>query len=208
MAGYELAKLRRRLLTKLGRASEALEAAWAGYREHPSRYSYDELMKFVPKAERPVWHEKAIQAAADTDLPSLIELLLETREIGLLGDLVRRSTDQALEDAGDHATERAARKLEKTHADAAARLWRALGVRILKAKGSKHYEAAIENLGRARRCYEKAGQDADWREVVRGVRANHHRKTAFMPGFEKMAGPQGRREEPSFLEQAKARWGA
>lgn len=63
MAGHDFAKLKRGLLAKLGRGNEALEAAWAEYREQPSKYSYDDLMKYVPKAERAAWHEEAIEAA-------------------------------------------------------------------------------------------------------------------------------------------------
>jgi len=77
MAGHDLAHLKRDLLTKLGRGNEALDAAWAEFRAHPSKYSYEDLMKYVPKAERRAWHEKAIEAAKGADLHSLIELLLE-----------------------------------------------------------------------------------------------------------------------------------
>ena len=51
-AAYDLDKLHRELLSKLGRANEALEAAWADFRKHPSKFAYDDLMKFVPKTER------------------------------------------------------------------------------------------------------------------------------------------------------------
>ena len=86
-------------------------------------------MKFVPKAERRAWHEKAIEAAKGADLHSLIELLLETKEMERLADLVRQSKDQALESLSHYTTEPAAKKLEKTHPDLAARLWRAQGMR-------------------------------------------------------------------------------
>lgn len=46
MAGHDLAHLKRDLLTKLGRGNEALDAAWAEYRAHPSKYSYDALSNF------------------------------------------------------------------------------------------------------------------------------------------------------------------
>ena len=39
------------------------------------------------------------------------------------------------------------------------------------------------------------------------IRANHRRKTGFMPGFEALAADAGRTAEPSFLERAKTRWG-
>ncbi len=38
------------------------EEAWAEFREHPSTFSYEELMRFVPKAERAAWHAKAMDA--------------------------------------------------------------------------------------------------------------------------------------------------
>jgi hypothetical protein len=68
MASHDLAGLKRDLLTKLGRGDEALDAAWSDYREHPSAYTYDDLMKCVPKAQRKEWHEKAIEAAMGADL--------------------------------------------------------------------------------------------------------------------------------------------
>ena len=40
------------MLTKLGREDEARDAAWAEYRKSPSKFSFDDLMKVVPKAER------------------------------------------------------------------------------------------------------------------------------------------------------------
>jgi tetratricopeptide (TPR) repeat protein len=206
MAGHDLAWLKRDLLAKLGRGNEALEAAWAEYREHPSKYSYDDLMKYVPKGERAAWHEKAIAAAGGEDLASLIELLLETKELERLADLVRRSKDAALEDVSHYAIEPAAKKLEKGHPGLAARLWRAQGVRIVKAGKSRYYEAALGNFERARRCYEKAGLAGEWREAVGKIRSEHRRKTGFMAGFEEIVAGSGPSEKPSFLERAKARW--
>ena len=206
MASHDLAHLKRELLTKLGRGDEALEAAWAGYRAHPSKYSYADLMKYVPQAERAAWHEKALEAATGADLHSLIELLLDIKELERLADLVHRTKDTALEGVSHYATEPAAKKLDKTHPELAARLWCAQGMRVVKAKKSKYYDAALSNFERARRCFEKAGRVADWERVVRAVRSEHHRKTGFMARFEEIVA--GSNEKPSFLERAKARWGA
>jgi uncharacterized Zn finger protein len=208
MARYDLAALKRALLTSLGRGNEALDAAWAEYRKHPSKYSYDDLMKYVPKTERGGWHEKAIAAAMGTDLHSLIELLLETKELERLAETVRRSTDEALAGVTHFATEPAAKKLEKAHPDVAARLWCAQGMRIVNAKKSKYYEAALSNFERARCCFEKAGLHADWQRIVEKVRTDHHRKTGFMSGFDEIVAGSGPTEKPSFLERAKTRWGA
>lgn len=206
-ADYELQDLRRELLRKLGREDEALASSWAEFRDHPSKYTYDDVMKFVPKPDRASWHAKAMEAAAGADLYSLIGLFVETKETARLAELVKGSTDEGLEAVSHYALEPAARRLEKAHVGEAARLWRAMGMRVVNAKKSKYYGAALGNFERAKRCYEKAGLGADWERVVREVRTEHHRKTGFMPGFEDLVKGAGPREEPPFLERAKARWG-
>ena len=103
----------RELLTRLGRGNEALEDAWAAFRGEPCKYSFAELMKFVPKTGRAAWHEKAMDAAKGDDLQSLIELFIETKEMKRLAELVRGATDEVLEKVSHYATEPAAMKLEK-----------------------------------------------------------------------------------------------
>ena len=88
-AAYDIDKLHRDLLTKLGRQNEALEAAWADFREQPSKFTYVDLMKFVPKARRREWQEKALDVAKGGDLDSLLELFVETKEMERLVELVR-----------------------------------------------------------------------------------------------------------------------
>jgi len=165
-------------------------------------------MKLVPKAERKRWHERAIGAAETADLHSCIELLLETKELARLADLVRRTEDSALESLSHYTTEPVARKLEKSHPDLAARLWKAQGMRIVNAKKSKYYGAALSNFENAKRCFERAGLGAEWEKTVSQVRVEHHRKIGFMSAFERLVGGMGPSDEPSFLERAKARWTA
>jgi tetratricopeptide (TPR) repeat protein len=207
MENGDLLRLKRELLTKLGRRDEAIEAAWTEFGRHPSEFSYEELMKYVPKAEKETWHKKAIEAAMGTDLDLLLPLLLETKELERLADVAGRSEDSALERVSHLTTEPAARKLEKTHPGIAARLWRAQGMRVLHAKKSKYYPEALENFRRARRCYEKAGLSSQWLCVVDQLRAGHHRKVGFMAGFEELVAGKPPRQKPSFLDEAKARWG-
>jgi hypothetical protein len=206
MAGLDLAKLKRDLLTKLGRGGEALDAAWADFRVHPSKYTYEDLMKYVPKAERRTWHEKALEAIRGGDLSSAMELLVATKELDRLAALVRQTTDNALQGLSHYTTEPVAEKLEKPHPDLAARLWRAQGMRIINAKKSKYYAAALSNFESAKHCFVRAGLDAEWQKTVSDVRAGHHRKSGFMLGFERLVAGIGPSDEPSFLERAKARW--
>ncbi len=205
-SGHELGKLKLDLLLKLGRGAAALDAAWADFRANPSRYSYADLMRYVPKADRARWHKKAMDAAGGADLHSLIELWLETREIDRLVETLRKARDGELEGISHYATEPVAKKLAKAHPDVAAKVYRALGIRILKAKKSKYYDAALSNFEDARRCYERAGGAKQWERLVREVRAEHHRKTGFMPGFEEVVAGGGPSAQPTFLERAKARW--
>jgi uncharacterized Zn finger protein len=147
-----------------------------------------------------------MDAAGGTDLHSLIELWLETREIDRLIERLRKARDEELEGISHYATEPVAKKLAKTHPDVAAKVYRALGMRILKAKKSKYYDAALSNLEDARRCYERAGLSKKWEGLVRELRAEHHRKTGFMSGFEEVVAGGGPSAKPMFLERAKARW--
>jgi len=205
-AGHELAKLKHELLTKLGRSGEALEEAWAEFHQDPNKYSYEELMRFVPKAERDNWHAKAMDAAERSSLGPLIELLLETNETERLVRCLEEASDSGLEDLSHYVTEPAAARLAKTHPEVAARVFRALGMRILKAKKSKYYAAALSHFEDAGHCYRQAGMNHQWDAVVAEVRQAHHRKVGFMPGFERLVAGEGPSQEPSFLDRARNRW--
>jgi len=207
MARYDLAKLKRELLTKLGRGGNALEEAWTAFREHPSMFSYEELMRFVPKAERTAWHAKAMDAAERAELGALIELWLQMREIERLVRRLRTATDAELEELSHYRTEPAVGRLGRSHPDIAARVYRALGMRILAAKKSKYYDAALSHFENARRCYQRAVLHREWAALVADVRGAHHRKAGFMAGFERLAAGHTSSEAPSFLERARRRWG-
>lgn len=208
-AGHELADLRRELLQKTGRSDEALQSAWAEFRKSPSTYSYDELMKFVPEHDRRAWHQKAVEEAVRAgghSLAPVIGVLVQTGETGHLAGLVASRTNDDLQRLSHFALEPAAESLEKTHPGCAARLWCAAGLRVVDAGKSKYYPAALENLGRARRCYQAAGLEADWLRVVSEIRDRHSRKSGFMRGFDEVVEEGGPGPEPSFLENARARW--
>jgi len=206
MAGHDLAKLKRDLLMKLGRSGDAREEAWAEFRVHPSKHTYEELMRFVPKAERPTWHAKAMDAAVRADLGSLVELWLETMELDRLVERLRQAKHSELEALSHYTTEPAAKRLAKSHPAVAAKVFRSLGMRILNAKKSKYYDAALSNFEDAKECYVRAGLDAQWKTVVAEVRQAHHRKVGFMGGFERLVAGQGPTDAQSFLERAKSRW--
>jgi hypothetical protein len=79
---HDLDEMKRALLARLGRAGDALDSAWAEFRQHSSTFAYKELMRYVPAKEKKAWHEKAMAASEQGDLHSQIELWLEKKEPG------------------------------------------------------------------------------------------------------------------------------
>jgi hypothetical protein len=88
----------------------------------------------------------------------------------------------------------------------AGKVFWALGMRILNAKKSKYYDAALSHFEETKSCFERAGISQQWDAVVAEVRQAHHRKTGFMPGFERLVAGRGPSQQPSFLERARNRW--
>ncbi len=172
------------LLARIGRTEDALQSAWSEFEAHPSTFTYKELMRYVPGKEKTDWHQKAMAASEKGDLSSLIELWLEHKEFDRLVSYLHRITDDELEGLSHYRTEPLARKLERSHPDVSARVYRALCMRIVNAGKSKYYDAALDHIEHAKKCYSKAGLDADWQAVVADVRKRHFRKKGFMAGFE------------------------
>ena len=80
-------------------------------------------------------------------------------------------------------------------------------MRIVDAKKSKYYRAALSSFERTKRGFERAGLISEWEKTVSPVRTHHHRKTGFMSGFEDLVAGTVPDQAPSFRERAKARWG-
>jgi hypothetical protein len=203
---YKLGEMRRALLVKLDRGGEALDSAWAEFEAHPGKFTYEELVRYAPKAERGAWHEKAMETAEQGDLDSVVELWLAAKEIGRLAERLDRTSDTKLESLSHYVTEPAAERLAKTHPGVAAKVFRALCMRIVDAGKSKYYFEALSNLEKARNCYQRAGLDAQWQVLIAEIRREHRRKSGFMPGFERIVRGAGPSKEPNFLDRARGRW--
>ncbi len=206
-AGHNLAEMRRALLVKLGRAGDALDSAWTEFQKAPNRFSYEELVRYVPKKERAEWHEKAMVAAEKADLDLLIELWVHSKEIDRLARRLAEVKVADLERLSHYVTEPAAERLAKPHPAVAAKLFRALCMRILKAGKSNYYLEALSNLKKARDCYGKVGLDTEWHALTDEIRRDHKRKSSFMPGFERIVAGTDSAREPSFLDRARQRYG-
>ena len=203
---YKLSEIRRALLVKLDRGGEALDSAWAEFEKEPSRFTYEELIRYVPRSQRGAWHRKAMDASEQGDLSLVIELWLGAKEIGRLAERLERTGDDKLESLSHYVTEPAAERLGKTHPGVAARVFRALCIRIVDAGKSQYYGAALSNLERAKTCYQRAGLDAEWQALIVEIRRDHRRKSSFMPGFERIVRGAESSRAPSFLDRARRRW--
>ena len=206
-AEYDLKKRQRALLPRLGRAGEAVASAWTDFERSPSKYSYETLMEIVPEADRRAWHDRAMANAGPGDLSGVICLFDETGGLERLAARIAGATDDELECMSHSTTEPAAELLAEGHPALAARVFRALGLRIVSAKKGKSYEGALGNFERARDCYAAAGQQEKWDALAAEVRRVHGRKYSFMPGFERVVdGGPAVESRPSFLERARSRW--
>lgn len=199
VAGHELTELKPRLLKDLGRVGGVPPASQCVRLRPP-----DDLRAGGRPGQLA---GEGDRGGDDRRLPSFgIDLLVHTHRTGQLAELVRRHSDEALAALSHFWAEPAAENLADQHPDQAARLYRIQGLRILEARKSKHYDAALRHFTHARRCYEAAGQTTEWEQLVDEVYTRHHRKTSFVPRFEEIVTGLGPRREPSFLERAKAGW--
>jgi uncharacterized Zn finger protein len=130
---------------------------------------------------------------------------VKTREWNRLGQRVYSVQSAELEALSHYDTEPAAKGLARKDPLAAAKVYRAMGLRILSTGKSKYYGAALDHFKKVRDLYGRAGQSLEWKALAEFVRKAHSRKSGFMADFEKVvSGKCGR--SPSFAEQAHEQW--
>ena len=111
-----------------------------------------------------------------------------------------------LEELSHYTTERAAKGLAKKHGLAAAEIYSALGMRILKKGKSNYYRYALEHFLKVQKLYEKGGRDQLWTDLVERVRRDHFRKYSFIPDFEKIVAGRPLKKSESFKRRILKRW--
>jgi tetratricopeptide (TPR) repeat protein len=205
-SSFGLTGLKQDLLNKLGRREDALDLAWAEFKKYPSDFSYEKLMKFVDRKDVNNWHQKALDKAKDASLSGFIDICVKTKEWDKLSEHVSSIDNEQLEKLSHFATEKAAKGLSKKHELAAAKIYSALGMRILKSGKSQYYRYALEHFRKAQNLYEKTGRDQLWKDLVERVRRNHSRKYSFIPDFEKIVAGHPLKKPESFKTRALKRW--
>jgi tetratricopeptide (TPR) repeat protein len=202
---HSLAYRRPELLSKLGRKDESVSIIWAAFEAAPSVDEYERMMEYVPEVARAEWHKRAMEAAGKGELGDFMDICVATGEWNLLASRIHKATRANLEQISHHTLEPVAEGLAECDVPAAIKLYRALGFRVLISGKSRYYDAALTNFRRAKQLCEDNGLDAEWQEMVALIRANHSRKSAFMPSFEELI--SGAVESRlSFAEKARARW--
>jgi len=200
-----LKEMKPAILRHLGRKEDALALAWSEFQKHPDEFTYEELMRSVSRDERPKWYERAMAEAGGTGLPEFISLCVKTREWNRHSQRVHSAQSAELEALSHYVTEPAAKGLARKDPLAAAKVYRAMGLRILSSGKSRYYGAALDHLKKARNLYGRAGQGLEWKALAEFVRTAHSRKSGFMADFEQVVfGKCGR--SPSFAEQAQEQW--
>jgi len=203
---HGLAGLKRELLAKVGRKEEALEAAWVKFQDYPSDMGYEELMKYVPRNQRAKWRKKVVETACSAKLDSnIVRLLFELKERGKLSDLIMKSNEKTLEGIFYYDAAKIAEKLERSYKPAAARLYLALTMDIVKAGRSKAYHYAIEYCDKLKTLYEKTGQNKKWIKLIDYFRQNHNRKRSLMNSFEAIIDGDKRKDENTLRQPANKR---
>ena len=201
----DLEQLKPEILRHLGRKEDALASAWSDFQKDPNEFAYEQLMRYVPKKEKTAWHARAMSAADKADLGNFISLCVKAKEWERLAQRVHSAKPAELEALSHYCTEPAAKGLAKRDPLAAARSYRALGLRIVNAGKSKYYRKALAHFEQARRLYSESGQAEEWTEVVQFLRTAHSRKSGFLSDFEAIVSGKSKRV-PSFAEESRARW--
>lgn len=204
-ASYDLGKLRRALLLRLGRAQEVIDEAWRDYEAHPSGYGYEDLIKLLPVAEHAACRQRAIDFIVGKSIGTVMDVCVATEEPTLLADGVLKATEGQLQAIGHSLGERAAILVASTSPLAAARILVAQAQRILRAGKSRYYDSAMEYVYRASQCYAACGAEDEWAKVAVEIRHEHRRK-GFVVDFDKLLAGKWPEKKESFLEAAKRSW--
>jgi uncharacterized Zn finger protein len=147
-----------------------------------------------------------MQQAETVDLRGFIEICVETKEWEQLTTRVVAATHEQLENISHYVTEKAAQGLARRHPAAAAKVYRALAMRILKAGKSKYYNFALEHLRTAKRLYDNLGGHKEWQTIVDQIRRDHARKRGFVAAFEEIAADRKPKLPESFADRSRRRW--
>jgi len=156
---YHLEELKPEILRHLGRKEDALALAWGDFQGNPNEFAYEQLLRFVPRGEKTAWQKRAMAVAEKADLGNFVSLCVKAKERERLAQRFHSAKPAQLEGLSHYCSEPAAKALATKDPLAAARLYRALGLRIVNAGKSKYYREALEHFEKARDPVSQSGTD-------------------------------------------------
>lgn len=184
---YALEGMKIELLAKVGRKQESTRLVWQKFQDYPCDTYYDELMKYIPNDQKAQWRKKAIKVACGSTLDDgIIRLLSDLKEFEKLAQLIVKSDETILENLFYYDAVNVAEKLEEKHKKAAAKLYLALTMNIVKAGRSKAYKYALKYCEKLKILYGETKQQRHWDELVDYLQGQHGRKYSLMDGLEKV----------------------
>jgi hypothetical protein len=141
-------------------------------------------MKYVPKGQKTTWREKAIKAACGSTLDNgILRLLSDLKEFEKLAQLIIKSDENVLENIFYYDVVNVAEKLEEKHEKAAAKLYLALIMNIVKSGRSKAYKYALKYCEKLKTLYRETQQWGHWDKLVDYLQKHHGRKYSLMDGL-------------------------
>ena len=149
---------------------------------------------------------RAIDEVKKASLPETIELCTKTKEWEILAECIDDCRHEDLESISHYTTEKAAQELERIYPIEAAKIFRAMGMRIVKAKKSKYYGAALGNFLKTKKLYLDNDRREEWMSLVEVVRRDHYRKYSLMGDFEELVSGNYPETPESFEERTRKRW--
>jgi hypothetical protein len=183
---HDLDRLKLEILHHLGRKQEALASAWSAFQEKPNQFTFEHLMRCVAKGKKAAWKERAMAATDKARLDHYVSLCVKAKDWDRLARRVHATHPSELENLSRYRIAPAARGLATRDALAAARLYRALGLRSMNSANSRQYAEALGHFRKACDLYGIAGQAAEWNVLVTTVRMAHSQEAAFLSAFEKI----------------------
>ena len=122
----------------MGRKGDALAFAWEDFQGNPNEFAYEQLLRFVPRGEKTAWQKRAMAVAEKADLGNFVSLCVKAKEWDRLAQRVGSAKPAELEGVSHYCSEPAAKALATKDPLAAAKMYRALGLRIVNAGKSKY----------------------------------------------------------------------
>ncbi len=86
---HSLEQLKPKILRHMGRKEDALAMVWGDFEKNPNEFDYEQLMRYVPKKQKPVWQARAMAAANKADLGNFIPLCVKAMEWAAIVEFVR-----------------------------------------------------------------------------------------------------------------------